>query len=552
MAQVQQHDILTSILEKRKELYTVKGFSFGHTLPAQRTKPVVPFLPEKGSILEIKRSSPSKVNIAPLLNAPETACTYAEQGARAISVLTEESYFKGSLEDLCAVSDSVYKKNPAIAVLRKDFLTDEEELDISYVCGADAVLLIARILETDKFCSMANKALSLGLSILCEIREEEDLVKYKTMCKSVKKSGAKARIFLGINTRDLATFTLDPLVPSSFFYDVEDGTLMIYESGIKTPEAAALAGNMGFHGLLMGEAAAKNPEGASVIIQRFLEAKPDMNAVMWTSYAAAMRSRKKTLGYSPYVKICGLTQLEDVEDCIGLGADMLGFIFSGKSKRCVDRSFLIEVKELLAKEKRKAGAHKETFMRPVLTGVITDPDSSEAMEAFTLIRDGLLDKIQYHGCPIPSPADKKWKDIPRYAAVKIGNDEDLVNLFNLLERGQPRVLIDARSGKGEGGTGERIGESLLDRITGKTQLWLAGGINPSNVEEIIEKYRPELIDIASGVEEVQTAQDVQSSDDEDVVKGEIKAGKKDRIKLIDLFEKIEDACERVRTAEASK
>ena len=342
MASSQQPDILSSILEKRKEQYENLGFSFGHSIPQKREKPVVPFLPEKGAILEIKRASPSKGNIVPSLNAVETACTYVEQGASAISVLTEENFFKGSLEDLIAVSTEVYKKNPKTAILRKDFLTDETELDISYACGSDAVLLIARILEIEKLCSMAKKAVSLGLSILCEIREEEDLHKYNTMCKTVKKGNAQARIFLGINTRDLSNFTLDPLVPSSFFYDVEDGTLMIYESGVKTSEAASFAGSMGFHGLLMGEAAAKNPEGASALVAKFLESKPDMNAVLWTSFAAAMRSRKKALGYSPYVKICGLTDIDDVEDCLGLGADVLGFIFSNKSKRCVTRNFLVE------------------------------------------------------------------------------------------------------------------------------------------------------------------------------------------------------------------
>jgi len=533
MASSQQPDILTTILQKRRELIEQKGFSFGHTIPEKREKPVVPFLPEKGAILEIKRASPSKGNIAPALKAGETAVTYVEQGASAISVLTEENFFKGSLEDLCLVSAEVYKKNSKIAILRKDFLTDETELDISYRCGADAVLLIARILETEKLCSMAKRALSLGLSILCEIREEEDLQKYSMICKNVQKGSGQARIFLGINTRDLASFSLDPLVPSSFFYDIEDGTLMIYESGVKTPEAASFAGNMGFHGLLMGEAAAKNPEGASLIVSKFIESKPDMNAVLWTSFAAAMRSRKKTLSYSPYVKICGLTDIDDVEDCLGLGADILGFIFSGKSKRCVNREFLIKVKELLIKEKRKTGANKEKFIRPILAGVITDPDSSEAQEAFTLIRDGYLDKIQFHDCDIPPPADKKWKDIPRYAAVKIGSEEDLCRFFDLLDRGQPRVLVDARSEKGEGGTGERISDVFLDGIAGKTPLWLAGGINPQNVEDIILKYQPELIDIASGVEDA----------------GAETAGKKDRLKLVELFEKVEDACEKIREAD---
>lgn len=525
MVQSQQPDILDTILVKRQELIEKKGYSFGCNLPKEREKPVVPFLPKRGVILEVKRASPSKGDIAPFLNAVETALLYGKGGAAAVSVLTEENFFKGSLNDLCAVSKGLYAKYPQTAVLRKDFLTNVEEIEISYLCGADAVLLIARILSTENLCAMAEKALSLGMSILCEIREEADLDKYRTLYLNINQ---KNKVFLGINTRDLASFTLDPLTPSSFFFDIEKEAPLVYESGVKTQEAASFAGNMGFHGLLMGEAAAKDPENVSVFVDRFLHSQPDMNGKMWTLYASALRNKKKENNYAPYVKICGLTDINDVKDCIELGADMLGFIFSQKSKRCVNRDFLLEVNTLVAQTKSNTKQNTEKGTKPILIGVITNAASFEAQEAFALVREGILDKIQYHNCPIPSPSDEDWKDIPRYAAVKIGRDEDVEILFALLDRGQPRVLIDAGSEESSGGTGQRIAEAFLDRIQQKTALWLAGGIKPSNVVDIIQKYKPELIDIASGVE----------MDDKEI------AGKKDKLKLIELFKNIEDACEK--------
>ena len=122
-------DILKEIVDARSELIKQKGYSFGFEIPEKRLRKVHPFIQEKGAILEVKRASPSKGDIAPDLNSFETALTYAKAGARAISCLTEPNYFKGTLEDLmnvCRAADTFENetgKNPP-AVLRKDFFTD--------------------------------------------------------------------------------------------------------------------------------------------------------------------------------------------------------------------------------------------------------------------------------------------------------------------------------------------------------------------------------------------------------------------------------------------
>ena len=159
--------ILDEIVERRRADIAKKGFDFGFDLPEKRMRGnPVPFVAEKGAILEIKRASPSKGDIAPDLSAGKTALAYCEAGAAAISVLTEENYFHGNLLDLISVGKSVddfcssHPDAQKVAVLRKDFLLCPEEIDVAYRCGADAVLLIARILD-DELSSRWRSARSL-------------------------------------------------------------------------------------------------------------------------------------------------------------------------------------------------------------------------------------------------------------------------------------------------------------------------------------------------------------------------------------------------------
>ncbi len=97
-------NILKEICDRRLQDIEKLGYSYGHEIPAERTRPVVPFLPKPGTILEVKRASPSKGDIAPDLDSAATAKSYIEAGTSAISVLTEENYFKGTLDDLKKVA----------------------------------------------------------------------------------------------------------------------------------------------------------------------------------------------------------------------------------------------------------------------------------------------------------------------------------------------------------------------------------------------------------------------------------------------------------------
>lgn len=480
-------DILQEIVDRRISDIKKLGYELGFEIPAERKRKVHAFLEEKGVILEVKRASPSKGDIAPDLDSSATARSYAEAGAGAISCLTESNYFKGTLEDLmkvCASVDSFEaetgKTGPA--VLRKDFLIDEKEIEVAYRAGADAVLLISRILPVEKMISMAKKCEELGITALVELRLDEDVEKLAEVVKVVD----KRFIATGVNSRDLRDFTIDLLTPCSMLYKIKkvlgDNARVIFESGIRTPQSAAFAGSLGFAGMLLGEAAAKNPEIRSALVKSFVEAAENTNARFWNEYAL---TKDKT----PKTKICGLTNKEDAVLAAELGADFLGFIFWNKSPRHADEAVVREVRSALKTPCK-------------MVGVIVDPDDEEAKVAIELVKEGLLDVLQLHtmNCARKFLAKEEYRKLPHYAAINISCAEDVKLLDELFDMGEPRVLIDAQTAGKIGGTGRQIDSELVALCQKKYKLWLAGGVTPDNIKKINVDYKPELIDCASGVE----------------------------------------------------
>ena len=309
-------NIVGQIVEKRKKDIEKKGYTFGFEIPAKRDRPLNPFMQDKGVILEVKRASPSKGDIAPNLDSVETAKRYQKNGASAISCLTEENYFKGSLKDLMAICKAI----PDIAVLRKDFLLEEEEIDISYRCGADAVLLICGILSLDKLLSMTKRCKVLGIRALLEVRTQEDVEKVL----QVKKEYADT-IVCGVNSRNLKDFTIDLLVPAMLKKKL--GGQVIFESGITTAQAASTTASIGFAGLLLGEFAARDPEKAGRFVQAFKAQKESLYGKKMLELAEVIENKSnKTRGDRPLIKICGLTRAEDLLLADQLGADFTGFI----------------------------------------------------------------------------------------------------------------------------------------------------------------------------------------------------------------------------------
>ncbi|WP_088007935.1 indole-3-glycerol phosphate synthase TrpC [Indiicoccus explosivorum] len=192
-----------------------------------------------GVIAEIKRSSPSKGVIRSEVDVTGQAERYEQAGAAAISVLTDESYFNGSIHDLHEVA-----KRVAIPVLNKDFIIDPKQIDRAKNAGATVVLLIVAALDDDKLRALYNYAADLGLEALVEVHDEEEM----------ERAIALGAELVGINNRNLSTFevSLENTERLSFYFD--DRHVFISESGIHSPEDAQRAVKTGAKGLLIGEA----------------------------------------------------------------------------------------------------------------------------------------------------------------------------------------------------------------------------------------------------------------------------------------------------------
>jgi indole-3-glycerol phosphate synthase len=201
-------------------------------------------------IAEFKRASPSKGDIRAGASAAETARAYERGGAAAVSVLTEEDFFRGSLRDLAEVKDAV-----GLPVLRKDFIIDEYQVYESAAAGADALLLIVAALEDAALSSLLHLTEDeLGMDALIEVHTEEELA---------RALAAGARV-VGVNNRDLRTFDVSLETSVALAPHAPAGSLLVSESGIGDASDIALLRACGFKAFLIGETLmrAESPEAA--------------------------------------------------------------------------------------------------------------------------------------------------------------------------------------------------------------------------------------------------------------------------------------------------
>ena len=189
-------------------------------------------------ICEVKKASPSKGLIAPDFPYLQIAKEYEEAGAAAISVLTEPYYFQGSNENLSEIADNV-----KIPVLRKDFTVDEYMIYEAKVIGASAILLICAILSQEELNQYLDIAHSLGLSVIVEAHDAAEV-------QMALDAGAG---IIGVNNRDLKTFTVDINNSARYRSMVPDHIVFISESGIKTPEDIQRLRENGTNAVLIGE-----------------------------------------------------------------------------------------------------------------------------------------------------------------------------------------------------------------------------------------------------------------------------------------------------------
>lgn len=190
-------------------------------------------------IAEVKRSSPSRGALAQIEDPAALATDYAAGGATAISVLTEQRRFAGSLADLEAVRAAV-----ECPVLRKDFMITPYQIVESRAAGADLVLLIVAALDQPRLCALLDRVEMLGMTALVEVHDELEVVR-------ALDAGAKV---IGVNARDLRTLQVDTTTFARLAPEIPDGVIKIAESGVTGPRDVMGYAALGADAVLVGEA----------------------------------------------------------------------------------------------------------------------------------------------------------------------------------------------------------------------------------------------------------------------------------------------------------
>jgi len=200
-------------------------------------------------IAEFKRRSPSAGTLRHAPNLHELVRAYERGGANALSVLTEEKHFDGTLEDVTAARAAC-----ELPILRKDFILDEYQLYEAKVARADAVLLIVAALEHQQLSALNTRAQTLGLDVLVEVHDRDEL-------RTALKIGAE---LIGVNNRDLRDFSVDVERTERLMGEIPTGVTVVSESGIARPEQLRKLEDAGVAAVLVGETLMRStdPEAA--------------------------------------------------------------------------------------------------------------------------------------------------------------------------------------------------------------------------------------------------------------------------------------------------
>jgi indole-3-glycerol phosphate synthase/phosphoribosylanthranilate isomerase len=364
-------------------------------------------------IMEVKRRSPSghrsDVSVA------EAVSAYAPV-TDAISVLTDEPYFSGSLDDL-----RVARRLFAGPILAKDFVIDPRQVTEARVHGADAVLVILAVLDDREAADVMAEARRLGMHSIVEVHDESEVGRALTLGAAI----------IGINNRDLKTLKTDLSVTERLADLVPDDIILVSESGIR---------------------ARTDAERLSARVDAFL-----VGSSLMASDDIAFAAR--SLVHGP-VKICGLTCAEDVAAAGNAGATHAGFIFADDSPRKVG----VDAPAL-------AGAGRAHGMKAV--GVFRDQDHDTVA---TVANDCGLDAVQLHGRH--DKLEDLRKTLPERCEIWAACDVD--ESVEHAHHGADRTLFDTSVNGHSGGTGRAFDWGLIAGRRDLGTAFLAGGIRPAN------------------------------------------------------------------------
>lgn len=423
-------------------------------------------------IAEFKRRSPSAGGLAEGVDPAAFARSYAEGGAAALSVLTDGPYFGGDLDDLVAARAAV-----RVPVLRKDFVLEPVQVVEARAAGADAVLLIARILEDDRLRKLLSATRELGMDALVEVHGPAELD---------RALAAGARV-VGVNARDLDTFEVDLSVAEKLLGRVPADRVAVGESGVTGRDDVRRLGRAGADGVLVGGwLMERGPDAVSELCGVARSPRPGPSAGSGPEDGAAEGGDGPD---APAVKVCGVGRPRDVATAAEAGADYVGLVMA-ESPRRLDEETARELAALAA----------DAGLAPV--GVFVDRPAAEVRSLAARVG---LEVVQLHGDEPPS-ACRELRDggLTVWKAVRPRSREELHELAGRYRGVVDALLVEGYSPEAAGGTGTAVPRSWLGggeegRIAAR--LVLAGGLDPDNVAEVVRDVRPDVVDVSSGVEE---------------------------------------------------
>lgn len=440
---------------------------------------------------EIKRASPSKGMISMSTCAPEQARKYALAGASVISVLTEPEWFKGSIDDLRTVRQSLEGMPNRPAVLRKEFIFDEYQILEARLAGADTVLLIVKMLDKPTLKRLYEYSQGLGMEPLVEVNTVEEMAMASEL-------GAKV---IGVNNRNLNNFEVDLETTSRLMDKVSQETMVCALSGIAGPDDVKAYMMNGVGAVLVGEA-----------LMRAADAATFANELL----GASGGRRSDACKPSPLVKICGTRTPDAARVAIEAGADFIGIILVEGRMRCVSRDTALAISAAVhgtAKPRQssppglpvpplpRASEYFEYTLsylqhpgKALLVGVFQDQPLSYIIAQQKLLS---LDVVQLHGS---EPLE--WASLIPVPVIRRFGPGDA----GLGKRGYHALpLLDTASG----GSGQTLDtEAVVRTLKSDTSLRvvLAGGLRAENVGRILKELgcvgsQIAAVDVSSGVEE---------------------------------------------------
>ncbi len=390
-------------------------------------------------VAEIKQRSPSAGIFLEDASSriEEVARTYRRGGAAALSVVIEQDFFGGDPSWIPRA-----KAASGLPVLMKDFVLEETQLDFALSLGADAVLLIAAALPGEVLARLHRAAVSRGLAVLVEAHDERELHRVLALSPGI----------VGLNARDLNTFSVDLARVEALGRSVPERVLRVAESGVKTAADVRRLSAAGFGAFLVGETLLKSDDPAKGI--RYL------------------------LGLgTTEVKVCGQTREEDVATCLSHGVDWIGLVFSPRSPRRITP----ERGRVLAEAAKGAKG---------VVAVFAGNSTDEVRAVASTVRPRAVQLTDPPGTAGPPPGYRVWQ------TVGVGRDD----LGAALSWPGDVLHFDAAVSGATGGTGVAFDWAELLRIGVRRPFVVAGGLTAANVGAAIRAAHPFAVDVASGVE----------------------------------------------------